>query len=241
VAKPSTDRTWVAETLFSGVIAELRLPRPAVERLLPPELCLEPRVARARTAPILMAFGTHTASAVHLAALRVRTGVTFHEVFFGVRCQIRASRTPVLFVPLMYCDEPVSTRVGNALYGFNKKPAVMEWVGSNFVVMGDEGRVLLRATREAGDGLHGCAGRDSRVADLPIVGRRQDGTYVSSWFDWPWEAGGLAGVRVVVAAEEPLIAGAGRSAVQVRSVSWRISWPQPCRSVVPDVALCHGA
>jgi hypothetical protein len=234
VAKPSVERTWVAETRFSGVIAELRLRRASVERLLPPELCLGPAASRRRTAPVLLAFGNHTSSAVHMAAMQVRTGVRFHEVFFGVRCLVAASRTPVLFVPLMYCDEPVSTWSGNAVYGFNKRMASMEWLGESFVVAGEDGRVILRATGDANGAMGARMPRCAEAAKLPVLGYRQDGTYTTSRFLWEGGAPSVTPVKLVVTIETALAPGveAGdlfaspRSAAHVADLRWRISWPE---------------
>jgi hypothetical protein len=237
VAKPSTEPSWVAETLFSGVIAELQLPRRSVERLLPPELCLGPAASRRRTVPVLVAFGNHTGSAVHMAAMQVRTGVSFHEVFFGVRCLIATSRTPVMFVPLMYCDEPVSTWSGNALYGFNKTTAAMEWLGGSFLVEGEDGRVILRATIDTAGAMRAGMPRCLEAAKLRVLGRRrQDGAYAESRFAWEWVPANVTGVRVMVAIEAAIAPGiepgdffaSPRSAALVTDLRWRISWPNRC-------------
>jgi hypothetical protein len=234
VTESSDERGWVAETRFSGVIAELRAPRETVQRLLPPELRLAPGVGGGRTYPVLLMFGDQTGSAVHLGAMQIRTGVRFREVLFGVRCVFAASQAPVLFVPLMYCDEPVSRWSGNALYGFNKRAAAMEWLGASFVVTGEGGGMTLRAVTGTVGSSHHATSPFAEMASLPVLGRRRDGEYVTSRFAWDWATASVAAVRVMVAIEETPLPGfapmclfvSPRAAVGVRELGWRISWPE---------------
>jgi hypothetical protein len=178
-------------------------------------------------------FGDQTGSAVHLGAMQVRTGVRFREVLFGVQCMIAASQAPALFVPLMYCDEPVSTWSGTALYGFNKRAATMEWLGESFVVAGGDAEgVVFHATTEV-DGPWGSdPPRIAAIARLPVLGRRRDGGYVTSRFEWDWSTARCRPVRLIAAFDEPLVPGLGQAHVSapavvgVRGLRWRISWPE---------------
>jgi hypothetical protein len=234
VARPSHDSSWVAETKFSGVIAELALPRVTVRDLLPPELVLERGRGTARTYPLLTMFGEQTGSAVHVASMKVHTGVRFHEVLFGVRCVVRRSGEPVLFIPLMYCDEPVSRWSGSALYGFNKEAAEMEWLGDSFVVTAETTRSLvLRAGIEREPlGARHSSGPD--VTSGVFLGRRQSGAYAWSVVEWGWKAASSRRMRVIVSIEDSIMPGIGPGtlyagtdrALAVESLPWRIGWPQ---------------
>lgn len=176
------------------------------------------------------------ASAVHLAALRVSTGVSFHEVFLGVPCRVAQSRVPVLFVPLMYCDEPVSRWVGNTLYGFNKWAARMEWVGQVFVVTSSEGALMLRARIGDPQSKEASSHRAIRAildyGRLPVVGRRSDHTLITSGFDWVVGSGARA-VRCAATIDATALgaASAGKARVQANrtfrfdGLTWRITWP----------------
>jgi len=240
VARPSDASSWVAETRFSGVLAELALPRVTVRDLLPPELALERGCGTARTYPLLTMFGEQTGSAVHLASMKVRTGAQFHEVLFGIRCLVARSRTPVLFIPLMYCDEPVSRWSGNALYGFNKRTASMEWLGTSFVVTPrDEGQVAIRVGIDVPASRLARRSWVPRMSGLTLLGRRRDGTYARSAFAWKWSDASVEPIRVVIEIVGGLLPGVGPTtlfppagrALCVRDLVWRIGWPRPSSDV----------
>jgi hypothetical protein len=236
VAVPSNELHWVAETSFGGIIARFHLRRRDVEPLLPPDVCLEPRSARSDRIPVLVALGDHTAPVVHMSGLRVHTGVSFREVFFGVRCRRRAAPGAALFVPWMYCDESVSTWTGNALYGFNKQAASMEWLGDSFVVT-QSGTMVLQALAEVSGSRCESVSRWNLPAGLAVVGRRRDGSQATCRFAWDWSRASTERARVAlvpgVGAPDPLAAAPifSRNAVRVRNLIWRISWPSACHSL----------
>ena len=108
----------------------------------------------------------------------------------------------------------------------------MEWLGDSFVVTGAGERMLLRAVTETSASARAGVPRLAQRAQLPIVGRRRDGSYVTSRFQWDWAPAVVRRARVMVALDEALVPGGARvfapssTAVHVRALGWRITWPQ---------------
>jgi hypothetical protein len=141
----------------------------------------------------------------------------------------------------MYCDEPVSRWSGNALYGFNKRDASMEWLGRSFVVSGQEagGRGPLLDILVSDEGAAGTVTRPietlAHLMARPVLGRRSDGSFAVSMFDLDIGRARVRAARCRIALGTaafptatkglPLALKVARC-LRVEDARWRIAWPQ---------------
>ncbi len=170
-------------------------------------------------------------------------GLRYHEVALAIPfVKHRRGRYLHTHVPRMYSSSPPANWNGNANYGLAKRMATVTARGSFRIVTDEGGRLLLHAlveprgtwrTMEDAPGAPLRAMRDA-VA-LPIVGRTAAGTYVTSYFQWDFDGTVARPVACDVSIDVPLAEGLGpqsgraEESFEVRGMSWRLSWPLPCR------------
>jgi hypothetical protein len=131
---------------------------------------------------------------------------------------------------------------GNTHYGFGKELGHMEREGGAILVHGDDGRPRLRIEVGATGGW--VAGPECRLPNfeamraifaMPVLGRRSDGRFVRSRFDWGFDEALVRQAEVRLALETSLGPGLGPrpcptvpdGAFDVRAMIWRLSWPAP--------------
>jgi hypothetical protein len=196
---------------------------------------------------VLFVFGEHDESAILFASSRFPTGVVFRELVIAVPFVCARDGLPRLLLPRICSGEPVVTWSGNVHYGFPKSMVPMERLGNSFVVTDERGALVLHATTEAAgpweaatvSTLQGLASAQ-RIARLPVIGRRTDGTFVTSHFDWELAAASVRPIRGVVAMDsalgpglEPRVChGRPENSIAVQNMRWRLSWPEAPRPAV---------
>jgi hypothetical protein len=238
--------TFVGQADFNGCIAFCNWSREDVARVLPAELELAVNTsATPELHPLVLIFGEHTQGATIFGGVTFPTGVRYHE--FGMAVPFvkhRRGRHLHTFVPFMCSSFFPATWAGNVHYGFSKAMATMWWEGALFIMTKPDGALLLHAAVEpAGDWVPGAhcdlpnfAGMRSIFA-MPVLGRKQDGTYVQSYFGWDYSMASVRSMWASVSTETTLIQGlAQRTCTSLRSatfevqrMTWRLSWPESYR------------
>ena len=120
----------------------------------------------------------------------------------------------------------------------------MRWQGPVFLVTTEAGTLLLHAAVETGGGW--CPGQACElpnfaamqaVFDLPVVGRKANGAYVSSYFGWDFSTATVRAADSCIAIDAPFLEGltprrchdVPSGTFEVRGMIWRLSWPAPSR------------
>jgi len=237
--------TFVGQATFNGHIAFTNWPREEVGRLLPPDLELADRRSGAPAVhPVAFVFGEQTEGGVIFATMSVPMGVRYYEFAMAIPF-VRHRQGSYLhtFVARMYAGYFPATWNGNVYYGLAKQPADLSWQEPIFIVTAANG-LLFHAAVEAVGGW--VAGPDPGLANfaamqsaftLPIVGRKADGRYVCSYFDWHFAHATVRPTRCALSIDAVLIRNlqprrcyaVPDGAFEVQGMRWRLSWPVRCR------------
>ena len=231
---------FVGEARFDGCVTVTAWRRTDAAALLPPELVLAPRVRDTREAhPVMTLFGTQWDGVMRFAGLAWPSGPPYHEVGVAVPFVTRRDGHALhLYMARMYASYPPAVWAGNAYFGFSKELAQVRWDGAHCVVTRRTGEPLVLAEVEGGAEAvaPGMFERVRVLFDLPVFGRRGDGSLACSRFDW--DAGGAL-VRPAHALVCHAPSGDGREVLRsrdavadatfsVRGIRWRLSWPGHC-------------
>ena len=240
VGRPS----FAGEASFDGSIAFTTWPRSDVARLLPAELALAENTSPTPDLhPVVFVFGAHTRTSLVFARATVPIGAGYGEFALVVPF---VTHPPTLqlhcWIARMYSSYFPAVWDGNVRYGFSKALATMVWHGPMFVMTNEQGALLLHAAIETesewsgrghGDLPHFAALQE--MFSLPIVGRKADGGYVCSWFDWEFAHAAVRPIASWISVDAPLIPGlaeqchAAPVGFDVRRMIWKLSWPSACR------------
>jgi hypothetical protein len=236
--------TFVGQATFNGGVAVTSWPRGDVAGLLPRGLALATNVSPTPEAhPVVFIFGEQTCGAVRVGGYPFPVGRDYLELCVAVpfvrHVQGRYLHT---FIPRMYATYLPAVWNGNAHYGFSKRLARISWDGSLYVVTTTAGVLLLHTEVEPVKGSDPAAVPPNFAAmremfSLPVVGRKQDGSYVASYFEWDFDTAVVRAADAVVSIDEPFLEGltprrcpdAPSGSFDVRGMVWRLSWPSPPR------------
>lgn len=232
--------TFVGQATFNGCIAVTTWPRRDVAALLPPGLAPALPASGADGHPVVFVFGEQTGGAVQVGGYPFPVGRDYREICVAVpfvrHLQGRYLHT---FIPRMYATYLPAVWNGNAHYGFSKRVAQISWEGALYLVTSATGALLWHAETEPVKPSPSAAGFDAMRAmfRVPILGRKTDGSWVASYFDWDFATAAVAGADVAVSIGDGFLDGltARRctdppsGSFAVRGMVWRLSWPSPCR------------
>jgi len=237
--------SFVGQAAFDGTIAWTQWPRAEVERLLPPDLELAANVAAPDLHPVVFVFGEQTHGAILFGGFTVPAGPDYWELAIAIPfVKHRRGRHLHVHVPRMYASYFPPVWNGNTHYGFGKELARMGWQGPIFLVTTAEGTLLVHAAVEPAGGwapAEGCALPNLAALRaafaLPVVGRKADGTFVSSYFGWDFTRAAVRPADSWVSIDAPLGAGlvprechdVAAGTFEVRGMLWRLTWPAACR------------
>jgi len=239
--------SFLGQARFDGVVALTRWSREEAQRLLPIELELAPTSAHVPDShPVLVVLGEQSQTAALLGGLTFPTGLDYHEMAFIVPYVRRRGGTYLhSFIPRMYASDSWAVWSGNSYYGFGKRLMSVGWFGSTFVASDRDGAgVAAQALVEAADAWEPCrtvtdGPRSSaiEIAELPVIGRRSDGSLVTSYFEWGYEGATERRARVNISIAAPVSPTSTATdchacldtAFQVQGMRWRVSWLVPCR------------
>jgi hypothetical protein len=140
----------------------------------------------------------------------------------------------------MYASYFPAVADGNNHYGYTKELCRLGWEGPIYVVSREDGRLILHAdTEPAGPwrpaGSTDLPGFDAvqAFASQPMLGRRADGSWIVSAFDWSFDRARIRPVDCSVSVVAPLARGlpprryadVAPGSFEVRDMIWRVSWP----------------
>lgn len=247
---PTTVRTgaasFVGQADFNGCIAFCNWPKEDLAAVLPADLELAVNTSSTpELHPVAFIFGEQTEGATIFGGLTFPMGVNYHEFALAIPfVRHRRGRNLHTFVPRMYSSFAPATWAGNAHYGLAKDMAAMRWQGPLFVIAAPDDTLLFHASVEpAGEWTPGPTAALPNFAamravfDLPVVGRRGDGTYVTSYFGWDFGGAHVRPARAWVSIDAALADGVAprwsatlaSATFEVRRMVWRLSWPGRCQ------------
>jgi hypothetical protein len=226
------------QATFEGCIAVLNVPRETLLVMLPSAVDL-PK-GDSSHCPCLLVFGEQSDGIAFFGGLQLPWGVRYHELMVAIPfVRWGESGGVFLFILGMACDASWAVWNGNIYYGFRKRLASMSWEGGCFYAT-DEGRqpgfqATLRPRASASSGQFTWI---QSAAALPVLGHRDDGSFVLSRFDWDFREAAVEAAALSLSVEKrfpelPL----GRRAVRnddaywVRRMRWRLSWPTTANSL----------
>lgn len=236
------DATDAGHARFDGCLTAIELPRSEAAVLLPPELALAARADGGETHPLIVLFGQHVECAMVAGGLLVPTGLRYWELCFAIPYVVRdGGRYLHTYVPRMCSSVAMAVWNGNARFGFAKRLADMRWEGDLFVATAEDGRLCWHAAvqrdgawaRTAPAGLAALAD----ALALPIAGRRDDGSWVESYFRLGFGDALLCPARAVAWFDDEILPGlAARvgyapagAALAMQGMTWRLTHPLRCR------------
>lgn len=246
ISAESAGASWVGEAHFDGVVVVTLWDRADVVALLPSAWHAAGHAERLDRHPVVFTLGRQRRTAVLFGGMRLPSDADYGEAMIAVPFVTRERGGGLhTFVPRMYASDRRATWSGNAFYGLGKRMAGVERFGGSLTVVdANEGLLLHATTCPKGPWV---AGRDcastaavSFLRDAfrcPVVGRREDGGEVTSYFDWSFETAAVRPVDAVVVLDaalgdgfEPGTLGTARDvALEVWGMRWRLSWPDACR------------
>jgi hypothetical protein len=230
---PLTPEAIAGEASFEGCLAIIDVDRQFLQARLPPSIALPER--HSTICSCLLAFGAQSEGTTFFGGVPVSWGIGYHELMVAVpfvACHDAAGEH--LFVTGMSCDFWPAVWNGNFYYGFHKQLAQMHWNGTSYSVTDGGPRSCFRAeVQRSGDSAaHEAFGWIRAAAALPVLGRRADGSFVVSRFDWDFRQ------ALVEAASVQLTLGEAfqelppgdhllrhDETVWVRKMGWRLGWP----------------
>jgi len=183
------------------------------------------------TSACLLAFGEHQDAKAFFGGVPITWGARYHELMLAIPC-VGGEANPYLFVPAMACDAWWAVWNGNVHYGFGKRLVSIQWDGSRYRVEDESHeRDSFDATlhRKTGGSIKPLTWIRS-AASLPVLGRRADGRFIESRFDWDFAEASIEPIAVHVNpgrdfGVHPLARLFSDEAFFVRQMRWRLSWP----------------
>jgi hypothetical protein len=237
--------TFAGEATFDGCIAIAHWPRADVERLLPRELELAANAAPCGGVhPVVFVFGQQNQGAWIWGGLTLPIGLVYHEFLIGFPfVRHRDGRMLHTYIPRMYASNSSVVWDGNLRYGLSKELAAMRWWGSTFVLTTQQGTLLFHAVVKPegrSTSTHRrtlAAAAVAQIFSLPMLGRRETGHYVCSYFGWDLASASVRSAAAYLSIDAPLVSGleprlfhaAPGGSITVRSMKWQLSWPVSCR------------
>lgn len=231
----------VGQAFFDGVIGWAAWPRAHVARLLPGDLELAPpNLGPPDRHPLLVAMGRQRDTAVVYGGVQFDVAVGYDECMLSVPFVRRMGGKQLhTFVALMVSGDRRATWSGNTHYGFGKRMGRIERFGDVWTATQDEGGLTMYAAMNpVDDWVRGPESASPsirsipRLFDAPVIGRRADGTYVASYFEWNLDHAVVrrVGLRLFftsgVGLEPREVQIPPESGIELRGMRWRLGWPE---------------
>jgi hypothetical protein len=242
----ATRTSILTEATFSGHLVFANWQRVDVQRLLPPDLdlCINSSPTP-HLHPVVFIFGDLSGGTMRFGGLRVPTPVNYRELGICVPfVRIRGTGVHTHMVR-MYSSYDVAIWNGNVHYGFSKQMAHLGWRGPVYLVTAADGALLLHVTVETTGAWRRAEGCElpnfaamRAVFTLPVIGRKANGQYVTSYFSWDFAAARVRPADACVSIDTRLIEGVAAreyhdvtgGTVEMHGMVWRLSWPIPAVS-----------
>jgi hypothetical protein len=239
---PVPATAFAGQARFTGGVLATAVARAEAAAMLPPELELAPPAnGTAAIHPLLVTFGDLDDGSFVFGGLPFEALPPYGELCVAIPfVRRRGGRSLHLWSARLFTTSWPSCWHGNATYGLRKAMATMRRDAPTLVVTAAEGAEVARAELRPGGEWHRTAPAFDairRAFALPVVGRRDDGTLVSSYFRWETDdvlvRPAEATVSLAAGAVDGLAAGPRRGArdatFAVRRMLWRVTWPMPSR------------
>jgi hypothetical protein len=236
---------FAGRAVFDGCISVTRWPREVVESFLPAELELvEEGGAAEDQHPVIVVFGRQRETALIFGGIAAPSTEDYDE--FGIAVPfVRRPGTPDLltYIPTMYASYFPATWVGRHLFGLGKRIARARWEDPFSIWVDEDGRTVFHAIVQRETEKTPTGGIDasdlavlSRVAALPVVGRRHSGEWMGCYFAWDFTSARTHPIRCAMSIDERLwgavparsFYGEVGSTMWVEGLLWRLSWPYRC-------------
>jgi hypothetical protein len=238
--------SFVGQATFNGYIAFANWARADVEKLLPPDLALVPNSSSIpHLHPVVFVFGEQTEGAALFGGLTIPMGIAYHEFCMAIPfVKHQRGRYLHTYIPRMYSSYFPAIWNGNVHYGFSKAMAKMSWQGPVFMLTTADDALLLHISVETQRNWSNGSRCElanfqamREVFALPVVGRKSNGAYVRSYFDWDFSDALVRSASSCVSVDAPLVEGltprechsVSSGTFEVRGMLWRLSWPSLCR------------
>jgi hypothetical protein len=215
------------EATFSGGLTTLFVDGDVIVPMLP---SLTVPAQPSSRYQVLLAFGEQARGMTYFGGWPIPWGVRYHELMVAIPFVRLEGRDEVyLFVAGMTCDFPPAVWNGNQFYGFKKRFVAMSSGPDRFVV--DPSEEGFSGTLRPSPAIDEDREWLRWASSLPVLGIRDDGSFVRTRFDWSFTNARLeaAQVQVHIGRQFPEFA-AGTyqgSGVRVTGMRWRLGWPQP--------------
>lgn len=233
----------MGRAILDGWLSCCAWPRRDLEKALPGALRLErPEGWPAERHPLLAVCGAVRRTRVVFGGIELPTGVDYDEFALLVPC-VRLGRSEQLSTFAAFMGSTVLPAVlfGNAVYGFAKELVRIARRGTITVVTRADGALLAHLGAEARSPWHrrgdpAPRGLDALAGMLaqPTLGRRSDGTYARSRFEWGLGGADVRAAAAYVALDAGLAPGLGPGeggdvadgSFEVRGMEWALAWPE---------------
>jgi hypothetical protein len=237
--------TFAGSSTFTGAVVLTTWRRFEVQSLLPAELEPASTSDGLQLHPVVFIFGRLEDGAWIFGGFTLPVGIEYWEFCCAIPfVKHRDGQYLHTFVPRMYSSSFAAVWDGNARYGLAKKLARMRWHDSVFVLVDERQSLLLHAAVEPkGSRTRGDVCRVPNfealreMFRLPILGRKDDGKFVTSYFDWGLDEADVSGADSYLSIDAPLFDGVSpRRFHDIRSrsfllygMNWKLSWPKSSR------------
>jgi len=215
------------EATFSGCLTTLSVGRDAIVSMLPPLAAPARSASRYR---ILLAFGEQADGMTYFGGVPFPWGVQYHELMVAIPfVRLRRDDEAYLFVSGMTCDFLPAVLNGNQFYGFRKRFVSMSFGPDRFVVDPADGG--FSGTLRPAAALDTDSEWLLWASTLPILGVRDDGSFVRTRFEWSFAnarlEASLAQVRIGRHFPELAAGTYEGTGMRVAAMRWRLGWPHP--------------
>lgn len=235
-----TRGSFAGQARFCGLVTSTMQPRERVARLLPEDLRLEN--GPSGLAAIVFVLGEQRSGTALFGGMVIPPNVRYREFLLAVPgVHHGKSKQPHVFVPRMYASYYPAVWNGRENYGLGKEMGEVECRDGIRLLTDADGALVLHALTESRSDW--MSERDTPESwhslraffEEPILGRKPNGRYVRTRFDWDLRTARLQSVDCCTVVDTTLECGLeadaypdGEGSFAVRDMLWRVGWPEPC-------------
>lgn len=229
------------EASFAGGMLVTRLPAARVAALLPPGVALRDGPGVDGDRPLVFVFGEQSRGTWFFGGRPIPLGSRYVDFGVFVPGVAGADGVACTFVAKMCSGYFPAMWHGNVHYGFRKQVVQARWHGDAWVMTDVDGTAMAHAAIDPHEPWRAPGADDALVRDLdawfdlPMLGRRDDGSDVVCRFTWDFGAAAVRRAAGWLAVERAFVPGlvpqtywsAPDACHAVRGMRWGLSWPEP--------------
>jgi hypothetical protein len=231
---------FAGQARFCGLVTSTMQPRERVAQLLPDDLWIEDDSTGLN--PIVFVMGEQHSGTALFGGVVVPPNVRYREFLLAVPgVHHSKSNQPHLFVPKMYASYFPAVWNGRENYGLSKELGEVENREGIRLLTDAGGALVLHALTESrSDWMSesdapACWHSLRAYFDQPVLGRKPNGRYVRTQFDWDLSTARIRHIDCCTVVDATLPCGLEAGAYSgsdrscsVRNMMWRVGWPEPC-------------